>query len=201
MPTPATHIWRLGDKIIHADRPEWGTGHVMSASPTSHEGQPCQSLKIRFERAGVKTLSTGVAPLRSAEEPAIEVPDADADPLLGQDQRQIQDIMVRLPEATTDPFSTPAARLRATLAIYRFSKDPASLIDWAAAQSGLADPLTRFSRHDLELYFDRFAKHRTEHLTRVVREAADLPRDELVAIAAEAPEAAKEALRRLNRSR
>ena len=67
--------------------------------------------------------------------------------------RSPDEVMARLPEAATDPFSGLEARLKATLGLYRFTDQGGSLLDWAAAQSGLKDPLSEFSRHDLERHF------------------------------------------------
>ena len=78
--------------------------------------------------------------------------------------------MSRLPEAATDPFTSLEARLKATLTLYRFTDQGGSLLDWAAAQSALKDPLSEFSRHDLERLFQRFAFVRDEHLKKLVQE-------------------------------
>src|SRR5262245_5175983 len=58
--------WTKGDSVIHADKPEWGSGEVLIAEQGIHEGKPCQRLTIRFTRAGMKTLSTAFANLKSA---------------------------------------------------------------------------------------------------------------------------------------
>ena len=65
-----TREWSFGDKVVHAQKPEWGVGLVTGASGTTHEGQPCQRVVVRFERAGVKTLSTAIADLRPAADAA-----------------------------------------------------------------------------------------------------------------------------------
>jgi hypothetical protein len=80
------------------------------------------------------------------------------------------EVMARIPEPCTDPFKTLDQRLAATLLLYRFSDTGGSLIDWAAAQTGLKDPLSRFNRHELERFFKRFAHARDEHLKKLVLE-------------------------------
>ena len=85
------------------------------------------------------------------------------------------------------------------MAQYRFEPTGGSIIDWASVQSGLADPLTRFSRHDLGEYFKRFEYLRDRHLGKVRKENLSGDPKELAAVVAAAPEAAREALRRLTR--
>ena len=75
-----------------------------------------------------------------------------------------------LPDAMTDPFATLPQRLKATLDSYRFSTEARSLIEWAMAQTGLNDPLTKYARQELELGFARFARDRDNHLKQLVRQ-------------------------------
>ena len=75
-----------------------------------------------------------------------------------------------LPDALSDPFASVADRLRATLATYRFSTEPKALIDWAIAQTGLDDPLSKYTRPELEQAFPRFARDRDQHLRDLVRQ-------------------------------
>ena len=209
MPTTPARKFQIGDRVIHPAKPEWGVGIVSTTAMTDHEGTPCQRLAIRFDRAGLKTISTGFVDLQTATNQPLsgnrETPKATANdsisPLEGADEKQARDIMTRLPGAATDPFASPADRLRATLALYRFEPTGAPLIDWAAAQSALADPLSRFNRHQLEEYFDGFARNLSQHLSKVVREANTVPRDELVQIAQSAPPRGQQALQRLHRPR
>lgn len=169
----ASTTYSFGDRVVHASKPEWGAGEVLSAMAHEEEGQAGQRLKVRFERAGLKTLSTIHADIRPATGPAIS-PEAPAgeggaeraaalerDPAL---------LFATLPEATRDPFRPLKARLEATLALYRFDSTGASLIDWAAAQSGLADPMVRFNRHELEQFFARWARERDLQLKRLLLE-------------------------------
>ena len=73
-----------------------------------------------------------------------------------------------LPDAMTDPFASLANRLQATLDSYRFSTEARSLIDWAVTQSGLTDPLSQFTRHELEQVFPRYVRDRDQHLAQLV---------------------------------
>lgn len=172
---PTTHVFQFGDQVVHPGKPEWGTGQVTKAQGIVHEGAQCQRLTIRFDRAGLKTISTAFAdlvPADLAEAPADIVGATSEDPnwLEELEQGDLNARMAKLPEPATDPFSSPQKRLKATLALYRFGRTGGSLIDWAAAQTRLKDPLSRFNRHEIELFFDRFAQARDEHLRNMVRE-------------------------------
>ncbi len=75
-----------------------------------------------------------------------------------------------LPDELTNPFATPEQRLKATLDTYKYSTEPRALIEWARRQTGLDDPLTRYTRPELEQAFPRFARDRDAHLRMIVRD-------------------------------
>ncbi len=208
MPAESTqnHKFTLGDRVIHPDKPEWGSGTVSAASATIHEGKPCQRLTIRFDRAGLKTISTAFANIQPASQvadaikPMIEEHHAPL-PISSAGHREILEIMTKIPENARDPFATPAQRLEATLSLYRFAGTGSSLIDWAAAQCGLADPMERFNRHELEDFYRLFQMNLRTHLSKVVKEANTVPANELIRIRDSAPPAARVALQNLHRSR
>ncbi len=163
----------FGDKVVHLGRPEWGLGTVSQAIGDVHEGRACQRLTIRFERAGIKTLSTAIANLVPASDaPALSAQDAGpGDPLMGREAaKNATDLMLRIPDIASDPFQPPRVRLEASIRLYRYNEHAGSLIDWAAAQSGLKDPMTRFNRHELEDLFKRWAMLRDDHLRKLVWE-------------------------------
>ncbi len=198
--------WRPGDKVIHAGKPEWGVGTVSAVSTEKYEGRSVQRVTARFERAGLKVVSTAVAKLRPAGDVPprfAPVPEAGADGpekgwLDGLEAKEIEQRLRRVPEGASDPFRSARDRLAETLKLYRFSKEGGSLLDWAAAQTGLADPLSRFSRHDLELHFDHFRRNLDEHLGRVHFELKKADPGAADALMAKAPPAAQQALRRGN---
>lgn len=197
----AEHELKFGDRVIHADKPEWGSGVVSAAVPAIQDGKRCQRVTVRFERAGVKTLSTAFAHLRPADEsPEIEqaIVTSNTGWLSDVGTKQVQEIMTRLPEAANDPFASMAARLKATLNLYRFSSTGGALMDWAAAQSGLKDPLSRFSRHELEEFFKRWEFTRAEHAKRLMGEAQRSDPKLVHEALAAAPEPARQALRRFD---
>lgn len=202
---PVNAEFKFGDRVVHASRPEWGQGVVTAAAADTVEGKSCQRLTIRFDRAGLKTLSTALAKLRPAT-----AADATPEPSNGQAEapkfgatgwldragaEPPEVVMARLPEAATDPFATPEQRLTATLALYRFTDQGAPLLDWAASQTGLADPLTVFNRHQLEQFFARFAHARDQHLRQMCEDLRKKDPGALDRLLAQAPPNAKAALR------
>jgi len=195
--------FHFGEKVLHASRPEWGAGVITAASPAIHEGTACQRLTVRFERAGLKTVLTAVADIHSADDhaPPAKEAAAPADWLDEAAARDLPKVMASLPERATDPFASLDARLNATLDLYRFSAQGASLIDWAAMQTGLKDPMSRFSRPELEQLFERFATARDQHLKSILDEARKRNPGLIDSVARSAPEAARIALRRFANGR
>jgi hypothetical protein len=149
---------------------------VLSATRIREEGKEAQRLTVRFERAGTKTLSTVVARLAQADSVPVEVFAAAAreeDEPIGQklNRAELAARLAALPEAAADPFRPLTRRLEATVGLYRFDSQGRSLLDWAAAQTGLADPLSAWSRHDLEEGFARFRQTLDAHLAKLVAQA------------------------------
>ena len=198
----SNHQFQPGERVRHAQRPEWGIGTVVQAEALAANANPGgeQRVVIRFPSIGLKTISTAHASLKRLGE--------DADPVAVWDKigeagwlgtvarRKIDEAMISLPLESRDPFIALSKRLSFTLDLYRFGRSERSLIDWAVAQSGLEDPLTRFSRQELEQLFDRWATERDSHLARLLQGAPLDPR--LVSDALEgAPPQARGAVRRL----
>lgn len=198
----SSRLWAAGDRVMHPGMPEWGVGEIMAAAADVQNSVPCQRLTVRFARGGTRTLSTAFAKLEAATgQPAIAGAVKGGSWLDAAEAADPMDVMIRLPERATDPFTAPSARLQATLALYRFTGAGGSLVDWAAAQSGLADPLTRFSRHELEEFFARFRAALDAHAKRL---ALDVKRSDPEAYrqaAAKAPPGAQHLLRRLDTAR
>jgi hypothetical protein len=123
------------------------------------------------------------------------------DPLSAATEPNHEEALAKVPEDATDPFRTHKARLQTTLGLYRFTSSGASLLDWAASQTGLKDPLSKFSRHELERLFDRFRANLDAHLKKLAFEMrkAD-PASLSEAIASAGPEQ-RQALRRADAGR
>jgi hypothetical protein len=201
--------FEFGDRVRHADRPEWGIGSVVKAEDVNTNGQSSQRVSVRFPGVGVKTLHTARARLqRAGNEPAAPAGDdpahpvavwdkiGDADWLAPVAQRKIEETMISLPMEVRDPFNSLSHRLAFMLRLYRFDRTGHALIDWAVAQTGLKDPLSRFNRHELELFFDRWAFERDAQLGRLLEEVGT-DQQLVEKLLARAPAGAQEAVRRL----
>lgn len=204
----APRTWTVGDEVRHAGRPEWGIGKVAKADGATHNGVACQRLTVKFDRAGLKTLSTAFASLEPAgavqavrSQLSATETESDAGDIFAGASESIADVLSTLPEPATDPFRTLEARLKATLGLYRFQPTGGSLLDWAAMQTGLADPLSKCNRHELEAHFQRFRVRLDAHLVTLVREAAKKDPAMLDRLKGEAPSQARSALDRLNARR
>lgn len=194
--------WSFGDRVIHTDRPEWGVGQITAVQPVMVEGRLSQRLTIRFERAGIKTLAAAMANIRRADTdgggtPAVE---AESKPSLAETSEatdaELTKKLASLPESVIDPFIPLAKRLATTLGLYRFSDKGGSLLDWAAMQTGLADPLTRFLRHDLEIHFAAFRRALDRHAGELGAQLGRQDKAALQEVTQNAPEAGQQALRR-----
>lgn len=171
-------LFKAGDVVVHPRRREWGDGVVEKAAKIQQDGKAGQRLTVTFRHHGRVTIDTNVAPLVAKEMNQV-MSSTKATGLADEASKggwleslngdRAQAVLWSLPEAMTDPFVSLRQRLIATVESYRFSKEARSLIDWAIAQTGLEDPLTRFTRHELEEGFDRFARDRVVHLNDLVR--------------------------------
>ena len=103
-----------------------------------------------------------------------------------------------------DPFATPLRRLEATLAEYRFSDEGPSFLDWAAARTGLGDPLQMLGRSDLETAWPRYRSARDAQLKQTLAELRKTPPEnpaQLAEVIRAAPEPGRNALQRMHASR
>lgn len=191
------NTWSFGDRVTHADRPEWGVGQVTAVQPIIVEGRPSQRLTIRFERAGVKTLASGVANIRKADgNPGTTSPIEAKVDAARPSEAELAKRLSSLPENAVDPFIPLPQRLATTLGLYRFSDTGGSLLDWAAMQTGLGDPLSHFLRHDLEIHFAAFRRALDRHAGELASQLARQDKSALATITSQAPQAGQQALRR-----
>ena len=108
--------------------------------------------------------------------------------------------MVALPAKVSDPFLTVRDRLSFLLKLYRFEPTGGKLVDWAVAQSGLDDPLSRFNRHELEQFYERWMWERDRMLVRLLEDArkAGESVDDLMSAA---PNCVRRAIKRVSPAR
>jgi hypothetical protein len=175
----------LGEKIVHARRPEWGEGVVDHATTISHDGKSAQRLIIRFANQGLVTLNTAVAEVvrKDAADAMASSQTANSSSLTNawlseSTRKNPAEALGALPDAMSDPFASLPKRLQATLESFKYNptqrnaklpSDPRKLFDWAMAQTKLADPLSKYTRHELEEGYVRFTRNRDQHLRELVR--------------------------------
>jgi len=173
----------FGDRVRHPKRPEWGVGSVVKVREQPVNGECTQCVDVRFPGVGVKSLVTSHVALQPVVEEKTPQPETEeANPVsiwdrVGESewlapvaQRKIEEAMISLPEEARDPFRSMHDRVAFSLALYRFDRSGRGLIEWAVAQTGLDDPLTRFNRHELEQFFDRWTTGRDAHLVQLLQE-------------------------------
>ena len=208
-----------GDRVRHAGRPEWGIGTIVKVEGLPLNGHPTQRLSVRFPNAGVKTIVTGghaelqrvdesADPFTANENSSVKVWDKmnESEWLAPMAKRKVEETLISLPADVRDPFNSMSKRLNLMLSLYRFDRTGRGLIDWAVAQTGLDDPLSRFTRQDLEQKFDRWAYERDTYLSKLlqeVRNAGNGSTEQTVLNGAlkSAPQAAQDIVRRLTAGR
>ena len=167
-----------GMHLRHRQRPEWGIGVVSRVEVLTRAGMRDQRLWMKFGAAGLKTLLASAADLEivegtgAAEHTFAARESASDGGWLGQiAKRRPEQAMSDLPPDATDPFLTAERRLKILLSLYRFDgtdRFTPKLTDWAVAQSGLDDPLTRFNRTELEAFYKQWSMDRDLALQRLV---------------------------------
>ena len=169
-----TPRFERGDAVMHPRKPEWGRGVVKDARTITHEGRPAQRLSVEFANRGRVVINTAVAPLTTPEKVqekhmTTSTSGGWLDSLEKSSTGPGHELWT-LPHELTDPFASLVDRLKATVQTYRFSTEPRSLLEWATIQTGLDDPLSKYSRSELEHAFPRFARDRDQHVKDLVRQ-------------------------------
>ncbi len=205
---------KLGDRVRHSTRPEWGVGTIIKVEQNVANGAMTPRVTVRFPTTGIKVLAALPIPLELANEGGASPDGAseeDSDRTTAFDspdwlapvaQKKALQVMTSLPPAVRDPFLSVRDRVKHTLDLYRFDR-AGKLVDWAVAQTRLNDPLSRFTRHELEQFFDRWAIERDQHLAKLIEECKREPEqaEEVEALMRSAPPAARQALRSRNAGR
>lgn len=172
-------MYKQGEEIKLNTRPEWGIGTVTKVEHVTREGERDQRVWVKFPNVGMKTILAGAADIDRLSEESEEEDDtliarehAHESGWLGEiAKRRPEEAMTTLPPEATDPFRSVRARFEIVASLFRFRMEAGSLIDWAIAQTGMDDPLSRFNRHELEEFFRRWAWERDELARKLSSEA------------------------------
>lgn len=207
-----TTIFKKGDKVRHRRSPEWGTGVISRTEMLSREGGTDMRLWVRFPSVGEKVLLASIAPLDHVSDGTgngVDAIDFHSRPTIAEhaqstgggwlaeiSKKKPEDLMTAVPLEATDPFVPAPRRLANALALYRFDGTGVKLIEWAVAQSGLDDPMTRYNRQELEAQWKRWLFNLDNAVLKILQE---LRRDQpsIQAALAKAPPLAKKAVPRL----
>ena len=195
-------MYRQGDELKLCTRPEWGTGKVTKVEHLTRDGERDQRLWVKFPNVGMKTILAGAAEIERVGEPLSGDDDhsfaarelSHESGWLGEIMKdRPEEAMTSLPPECSDPFTSLQKRLERTLSLFRFEASGSSLIEWAIAQTGLDDPLSRFNRHELEAFFDQWRRARDEQTRRLVEESRK-NREDVSELIQRAPVSARNAL-------
>ena len=124
-------------------------------------------------------------------------PDSDKIEDVHYSNEKLEEIMFAIPMACRDPFNTLEHRMRRTLDLYKYDTSGKGLMHWAMAQTGMDDPLTRFNRTELEVYFKQYSFLLKKHLLKLLREFQD-DKTTLKQIIDEAPSGARQVVSELS---
>lgn len=195
--------FKFGDTIVHSARPEWGPGTVTRAEDITWESQPAQRLNVRFATVGLKTLNTAVAQILPAQQKvsAVKPENGNGGWIDTLETKSDDELMTCLPEEASDPFRSVWDRLAFVFDLYRFTSQPGPLINWAVAQTGLSDPLSRFSRHELETFFERWARQRDLQLAALIQEAGRIDEQRVKLMIKQSPTSSQQVVQRLHARR
>ena len=200
----------FGDRVIHPKFPEWGSGAVIKVESTAVHGEPTTRVTVRFLSAGLKAFVGDSLPLellidghempgdRDRKRPAIsEVEDLERSGLTQAVEQKLLEIMHSIPLACRDPFNSTEHRLRRTLDLYKYDMSGRGLMEWAMAQTGMDDPLTRFNRTELEVFFKHYSHELNQHLAKLLSEMRE-ETETIHRLVAQAPVRAKRAVEKMS---
>ena len=205
-----TQTIEFGDRVRHPKFPEWGSGAVIKVEQTPINGEPTTRVTVRFSSAGLKSFVGNQLPLellstdhempgdKIGTRPAIsDVEDLERSGLTQAVEQKLLEIMHVIPMACRDPFNTAEHRLRRTFELFKYDMSGRGLMEWAMAQTGMDDPLTRFSRTELEEFFKEYSHELNRHLAKLLSEMHE-EKATVDRLLSEAPMRAKRAVQRIS---
>lgn len=178
----------VGRTVQVAARPEWGAGTVLRVQSTSAAGQPQHRVSIQFAVGHKQLLIPPGRLVAPSAEP--ERTPGWIDAVAGA---TVDDRLRRLPAEATQVLGTLAQRLAALAPYFGVGDDERSLMRWARAQTGVGDPLSRWTRDELSAALEQFRRHRDSYARELIANAraasgADAVDDALAALAPEVRE-------------
>ena len=145
----------VGRKVCNPARPEWGEGTVLRVQSTTVDGQPRHRVSVQFA-VGHRMLQVPPARLADPEPEPQRAPGW----LAAAAADTLDDRLRRVPNDIVQFLGVPARHLVAFAPLYVYTEQPASLAKWARSQTGVADPLSHWSRDELQAAFRKFCDER-----------------------------------------
>lgn len=145
----------VGQRVCNPNRPEWGTGEVLRVQRTQVNGQTVHRVSVQFA-TGHRQIVIPPGRLAYPEEEVTR----EAGWLDSISGRTVDDRLAQVPEALREMLALPADMLRAVAPLFAYTAEPDSLQTWARRQTGVADPLTHWSRDELQKAFEVFCRER-----------------------------------------
>lgn len=153
----------VGCRVCTPGRPEWGAGTVLRVQSTTVNGQPVHRVSVQFA-TGHRTLVVPPARLAVPE----GEPQREAGWLDRVGKQTVDDRLAVLPEAVREFLGTSAQRLVVLARLYELEEDSAGLLRWARSQTGVADPLSLWTRDEIRAAFEVFCRRRDDLLREAV---------------------------------
>lgn len=149
-----------GSKVQVIGKPDWGVGVVERVQSTTIAGQPQHRVTVMFPVVGQKKLVVPPARLAQPTEGPTRA-QGWLDQIAG---RALDDRLRKLPSDVEHMIGTTRDKLAAITRLYEFEDEPKSLQRWAQRITGAADPLSLWSRDELQLSFGAFCGERDSYL-------------------------------------
>lgn len=150
----------IGRKVSVVGKPDWGTGIVRRIQTTTINGATQHRVSIQFNQ-GIKVL---VAPPARLIDPLDEPQRKEAGWIEQIGGGSLDARLRELPDSAVQVLGTIPQRLDAVLPYYARMSDGKDLIRWARRQTGVGDPLSQWSRDELEVAHGVFCNERDAHL-------------------------------------
>lgn len=149
----------VGRKVMVPTRPEWGVGEVLRVSQTRVNREIIFRVSVHFP-SGHRTL---LMPPARLVEPFPEK-ERQAGWLDSLGKNTLDGKLRALPEELQFFLGTPGQRFSEVAKLFEWDDRPESLVRWARRQSLASDPLTLWTRDELQAAFDEFCAKRDTYL-------------------------------------
>jgi hypothetical protein len=188
----------VGQTVRSATRPDWGNGKVLQVKPIQNDGQSAHRVQVHFERTGLRWI---IAPPARLVSPTAE-PERAAGWIEQMGKSSLDDRLRAIPAEVVDMLGTPRQRLAALVPLFAVTNEPRSLMRWAIDQTGVTDPLSHWSRDELQIALADFCVDRDSHFRNVaaliqIKEGPEALRAVIDEVPADIRAAIKEAMSRV----